>query len=744
VVFLAFRVLGTVRALPGMAEIVNMFTRVFIELYHFLIVMLLVVLSFGLALYARLSERSRQWWESPETLRPCEWVIARKGAPRCEMNNDYSTFTSVVVSAWGVMLGDFETDAFQEQAVDVLLFFGFTFLISVLLLNLIIAVISEHHARVSSMRIVAWRESLAWTICDVDLLMNWWCTTSSVQRAKRCGGRQADATIASSAEIAWLERHRRWKRLPIDWACSALEQDVDCEPHPPMATLVLAALGGAATGAALGAVIGRHVGARSTGAAIAIPVGAMSTAVFRSCLYQCVKLSHWLAQLNRGRPRSHGWRQAEQLLLGRRRKDEFRPARAQVATDVVVMLASGAAFCGTLVGYDLHDFGIPFEGGPGAGFLAGAAFATLSVILFHATRMSARSVFTLSVLFVQLTLAVCVSVAFGAAVAFVLPGDKPTRVSSGGFVGGIVCCALYITWWLGGVAATLSAFGWLWLPRGAAAMSIIGAACTSVLLLWLHTAFCFLHAPTSLRTTSRARAANSAVADSAHSAGPPSPSDQPPSPVRSPAPPLNKAAGRSSSHVSLSTSFDNLTRSHSPSLSTLHYALELLFESHRTLHSLMRTLLREITAKRMRHLMNGGAAAAGTAAALLCTPYLVPVERMSEEAQTIFRVLLGTCLIAFGSLLCELLRESAICPWLLSRPSCSFLLPRSYKRMLDESHETGKPNGAAASPNDSPDDSPERSHAAARVPAERRERLRWIHVLATRPSDLCGRHNLSF
>lgn len=275
-VMLAFRVLGTLRALPGMAEIVNMVTRVFVELYHFLVVMLIVILSFGLALYVRLSERSRQWWEEEGTAHPCEWAVAKGKAPVCEAADDFSTFTSVLVSAWGVMLGDFDVDTFQEQAVDVCLFFLFTFLISVLLLNLIIAVISEHHARVTSIRVHAWRESLASTICDIDLLMNWWCTTSAPRGAssKRCGDRLAHADAATRAELDYLRHKRRWKRLPIDQGASVAsgEAEVSWEADAPAFVLALCAIGGAAIGATAGGDVGLRVGARSAGGSVAIPV----------------------------------------------------------------------------------------------------------------------------------------------------------------------------------------------------------------------------------------------------------------------------------------------------------------------------------------------------------------------------------------------------------------------------------------------------------------------------------------
>mmetsp|Transcript_34373 Transcript_34373/g.85695 ORF Transcript_34373/g.85695 Transcript_34373/m.85695 type:complete len:94 (+) Transcript_34373:257-538(+) len=89
-VMLGFRTLAVLRVLPAMADVVNMVMLVVAELYHFVLVMLLIIVSFGLALYVRLSDRSRQWWQAAAARRPCEWQALSDGSatPESLINDD--------------------------------------------------------------------------------------------------------------------------------------------------------------------------------------------------------------------------------------------------------------------------------------------------------------------------------------------------------------------------------------------------------------------------------------------------------------------------------------------------------------------------------------------------------------------------------------------------------------------------------------------------------------------------------
>lgn len=703
-VMLAFRVLGMFRALPGMAEIVNMVTTVCIELGHFFVVMLTVILAFGLALYVRLSERSRKWWELSATPRPCEWkVSAAADAPTCEPSDDYDSFTSVLVSAWGVMLGDFDVDNFQEQAVDVALFFSFTFLISVLMLNLIIAVISEHHARVTTIRVHAWRESLACTICDVDLLMNYWCakSTASAACAERCGDRHAQASLASSRDVDYLSRKRRWKRLPIDEGACAREGAVSWEADAPFLSLALCAIGGAAIGSAVGSSVGVHIGARSAGASVAVPVGAIVACVLRTGSVSCAWLLRRCAPFGPSAAPPH-------VEAG----NEY-DGRAHVAGDCAMLLATAGAFCGALVSYGASGvFGAPLA--------SGACSCAVFCALFGATRMTVRALFTLCVLLAEVVLLVSSAIAVGACVAFFVPAElTPRHLSRGGWVGGIVVAVLYAVSWLGGVAATASAFAWLWWPGDSAAECVLiavgaGGTCAVLLLAHLLVEQVCRQQRTPIPAGLRPEAAAGQRPASPHRAAcwPSSPSER----ARMAAIPSWARNG------------------------ALHRTLALLSEGRRTLRSVGRALLAEVRDRRYAILGHCAAASGGTGAALLTAPAVQAVVPMEQEVRATFRVLLGTFIVACAFLAVEslsgLLRSRRVCG-VGVKPAGVGGGARRYVPLLDD----GSPplaglSGARAGG----------GRAAAHAAAEHAEqqdgpskvRLRWVHVLATLPTPLLG------
>lgn len=656
----------------------------------------------------------------------------RTSEPKCELSDDFSTFTGVLVSAWGVMLGDFDVDTFQEQAVDVILFFLFTFLISVLLLNLIIAVISEHHARVSNIRVHAWRESLAATIADVDLLMNFWCTNAKVltASAKRCGDRQAHASAASERDIEYLSRIRRWKRLPIDKDACADETEVSWEADAPMITLALCTMVGAGVGAALGNEVGTHVGARSTGASVAIPIGGIAACVL------CTG-SVWSGWLLR-----KCWTRTAHFRLPAESVDRMPSdnigeydGRVHVATDCAMIIATAGAFCGALYSYSSAEMVVQGHFAP---FVSGAAFGAVFCTIIAATRMPARTLFTLCVILTELILIVSVSVAIGACVAFFMPSElPPTHISRGGYVGGIVATVFFVVSWLGGVAATVSAFAWLWWPGCDFApdelvMSVFGAGSTCALILIGHMLVGQV-CQTGSQEASPSSAPSQAKARSSRASakrGPPS--------AEGKKPPAVPFVSHVSSELAKMATVPAWVQNN-----TLHRTLALLSESRRTLHSIGRALLAEVLEKRDEILLHCAAASGGTAAALLSAPLFVTVASMKQEAQLAFRVLLGTCMVACGFLAVEVisgLKRSCKTRKVAAKPSAG---QRRYVPLLEEGEPVvGSSDASSVKPSAQVPIAAFAGHAE-HTHSSKDSRMRWVHVLATTPTELLGASRLS-
>lgn len=437
--------------------------------------MLLIIFSFGLALFVRLSEPSRQWWEDRNDPRPCEWQVARLpngtlDAPICEATDDFSNLNSVLLSAWGMLLGEFDLDNFEGDAIDMALFFGFTFLISVLMLNLIIAVIAEHHRRVMTRGTSAWREALASTIATVDLLQMWWTTAYNPPRPADDEGKQPQQqqTPAQPTALGALgAQHVLWRRLPIDdeqregWAEADSEQDL---PPALQAGIVIGTLLGGAMGAASGATVGRSVGARSTGVAIAMPVAFISAVLVHEAAQRLV--SRCLSAERAGA-------QAALPALGRQQTEWLRQARAfavraPVACDISLMVTSMAGLLGAGLGFDisLHLPDLVAREGAAVDMLLGAAIAALTALGVRALGMTARTTFSCVSTGLQLMLAISIGVGAGAIAGFFRAKnaalEERAHIGDGAHIGAHVMCALYVARAAGGrwgLAAVLCVSG---------------------------------------------------------------------------------------------------------------------------------------------------------------------------------------------------------------------------------------------------------------------------------------------
>lgn len=366
VLLVGLKVLEVLRVLPDTSYISHLLFAVTGKLSQFLLVMGLVVLAFAGALFVRLGEHARQLRRGT---RPqlCDWRKAPGGEPFCEVDVDFEDLRAMVLAVWAMVLGDFETATYEKNWVDLALFFGFTFAVSIIVLNLAIAIISDMYASV--VRDAAdrfhWRIAIASSVVDAELGLGWASaiagTPSSTSELAMVSSvasqlrpppherQQYAATMPTGpsrtgfslsalsgghmddGEGRWGGAEVNWRRLPFDRVSgeALVGWERDLPKHVVALSLVLCA---ACSG--LACIAGRHAGL-VLGSGVVAGATALATAALMAAFAAGVQTTVLLVVAT-GRARARTWGAW---------------AKGTVATDSFVALAVLCAPLTAVVGF---------------------------------------------------------------------------------------------------------------------------------------------------------------------------------------------------------------------------------------------------------------------------------------------------------------------------------------------------------------------------------------------------------
>ena len=182
-ILVMFKFLELLRALPAFGAFIGLIFKIIADLVPFLVVLGSLMLGFSFSFYALLGPRwdltSKFVADGPNATKDDEigYDVFPYSDDERDLPRPFWDTRMALLTSYQMMLGDFDMDIFARnkgdfyaQNIAIVLFVVFSLLVFIVLLNVLIAIVSDTYAGVMSDRDVEGRIAQADVVLEIELM----------------------------------------------------------------------------------------------------------------------------------------------------------------------------------------------------------------------------------------------------------------------------------------------------------------------------------------------------------------------------------------------------------------------------------------------------------------------------------------------------------------------------------------------------------------------------------------------